>query len=160
MDSNIDGVTYIPGFYEQNNLAKIQQELEPYWNYHNFFKRHFWHYVPGVSATIDNIIITIQNHLQCRIRGAFINLYKNGNEYAPYHKDKYDSTVVSLSIGGTRDFFFKHDTTGVRHKWTLNDGDLFMFENSVNEKYKHSVPQRKKMNHPRICITIFVQPLQ
>lgn len=150
----IEGVEYIPKFYNKDIYQNLQTELE--WNYHNYFKRHFCHYQEG-SPTLDKVLDHLEKYKNVQVLGVFANYYKDGNEYAPYHKDKYGCTVASISFGADRDFYFKHDKTGERIHYPLSNGDLLIFGEKVNDNYKHSVPKRANVDKGRICLTIFIK---
>ncbi|MDD4930858.1 MAG: hypothetical protein PHG66_01730 [Candidatus Colwellbacteria bacterium] len=101
----------------------------------------------------------IENEYGMKVKGVFGNHYeKEGNDYAPYHKDSYGDGkgVFTVSIGGTRMFYTKDDKTGVVTKHKLDDGDLFYFNSQFNSKHKHSIPKLKSYKDPRISIVFFV----
>jgi len=87
----------------------------------------------------------------------FANYYRDGNDYAPYHRDKYGFRTLTLSFGGSRDFYFKHDKTRERIDYRLDHGDLILFEKDVNDAYKHSIPRRKNLKSDRISILFFLK---
>ena len=90
------------------------------------------------------------------VRGVFVNLYE-GDDYAPYHHDTYGGKgVFTVSVGGTRMFYTKNETTDVVTKHLLEDGDLFYFNSDYNKIHKHSIPKLKKYKDPRISIVFFV----
>ena len=128
--------------------------------YINFFKRYVQRIdIDDINAypIISKIINNIQTNYSVVIQGVFVNLYYNGTNYAPYHKDSYGgSGVFTLSIGGSREFLTKHDKTKLVTKYTLEDGDLLFFNNEFNDYHKHSIPIRKRMNSSRISIVCFV----
>lgn len=101
----------------------------------------------------------IENEYGMKVKGIFGNHYeKEGNDYAPYHKDSYGDGkgVFTVSIGGTRMFYTKDDKSGVVTKHKLEDGDLFYFNSQFNSKHKHSIPKLKSYKDPRISIVFFV----
>ena len=105
---------------------------------------------------LDELIIALEQSIQKPIKGVFCNYYEDGNQYASYHKDQYGSDILSLTLGATRDFYFKHDTTGQRYHYALGHGDIFYFPDNINLAYKHSIPIRKKCKEPRINLTCFL----
>lgn len=110
---------------------------------------------PLISSMRDKI----ENEYGMRVMGIFGNLYeRDGNDYAPYHKDSYGDGkgVFTVSIGGTRMFYTKNDKTGEVTKHKLEDGDLFYFNSQYNSKHKHSIPKLKSFKDPRISIVFFV----
>jgi hypothetical protein len=87
--------------------------------------------------------------------GSFVNYYRNGQDYAPYHRDVYGFDSVTVSFGGSRDFLLKSDTTNVITKTVLSDGDIFTFPLYVNQTHTHSVPKRA-LAEPRISMLLFL----
>lgn len=85
----------------------------------------------------------------------FANYYPDGKSYTPYHADNYGSHVVSLSLGETRTFSFKHNSTGIETKIELHHGDLMIFLEEVNFKFKHSVLKTTTSKNPRVNLTFF-----
>jgi alkylated DNA repair dioxygenase AlkB len=88
----------------------------------------------------------------------WFNLYEDGNHYTPYHRDSYGCTVYTISFGGSRDFLAK-DVAGQVERYTLNDGDLMIFDEEWDNSHMHSVPKTKKAGQQaaRISMVIFVQ---
>ncbi len=154
--SNLPGVIYIPNFVNGDPKIYLTLLLQLPFIYESFLKREVCHYRGG-SDELDTIIELIEREFGKIVSGVFANHYRDGNDYAPYHKDQYDCTVASLSLGVSRDFYFQHVSTKDRYRFLLKSGDLLVFKNSVNKKYKHSVPVRKKVKDGRICLTFFLQ---
>ena len=68
------------------------------------------------------------------------------------HHDKWmdiaeGSTIVSLSVGAARDFKFHKDTV------LVEDGDVVMISYDENKKYKHGVPERRRVKGTRYSLT-------
>lgn len=88
-----------------------------------------------------------------------INRYEDGNQYIGYHKDSEidlvdKPSIVSLSFGATRKFYFKSDKKDVKViKLDLNHGCLCWIIDPTNKTWKHSVPKEPKVKFPRINIT-------
>lgn len=89
--------------------------------------------------------------------GAFLNYYENGDEYAPYHADKYGCDKCLLSLGTTRTLRHKDNETKENMDFVLNSGALLFIPNEVNHRYKHSLLKTKKVKEPRISIIVFFE---
>ena len=77
--------------------------------------------------------------------GAFINYYKNGDNFAPYHADKYGCDCVLISIGSNeRVLRYKHNKEKINIDYKLNSGDLIYIPDKVNKEWKHSLLKTKK----------------
>lgn len=119
---------------------------------------HQWD--PSSDSAIDNLIVGLVQPLEhrfgVRVQGVFLNYYRNGEDYCPYHRDTYGCDVWTLSLGGTRDFLVKPDRTGTKStKWTLESGDLYLMKRQLHQTYRHSIPARKGMNQGRISVVFF-----
>jgi alkylated DNA repair dioxygenase AlkB len=110
-----------------------------------------------VCPVVGQIANFIQLNFKVKVRGCFMNHYEDGNMYVPYHADRYPFDLFTVSIGATRDFYFKHNITGKRHHFKLEDGDVISFKQQVNHNYKHSIPIRKRVKEGRISILFFVE---
>lgn len=107
---------------------------------------------------------------------AYLNFYRDGNDYIGFHSDKEDnieqgSTIASLSLGATRDFVIRHiaDTRiaqamldnesrlaaleAAKQSITLENGSLLLMKKSTQKVYHHGVPKRTKIMNSRINIT-------
>ena len=86
----------------------------------------------------------------------FLNRFKTGKDRIPYHKDSYDSDVLTLSLGATRRFRIQKDSTKKSIGFDLSDGDFFYFTKEFNNNYKHSVTPTKKSVGERISVVFFL----
>ena len=103
---------------------------------------------------LDKVIL----ECQAQFNGCLLNLYRNGDDRMGWHSDdepEIDRTkpIASLSLGATRDFFFKHRTKKIREVLTLKQGDLLIMHPNCQKNWLHSVPIRKKIAHERINLT-------
>ena len=62
-----------------------------------------------INDIIFQLVQLLQNKKSVQVCGVFINYYKNGNDYCPYHKDSYGTDVYTISLGETRDLLIKPD---------------------------------------------------
>ena len=105
---------------------------------------------------ISNLVVELQTKMNVKVQGVFLNLYRDGNDYCPYHKDRYGTDVYTISLGETRDLLIKSDKKGSKAmKITLESGDLYYMSKELHINHKHSVPKRKKSNGTRISIVFF-----
>ena len=152
----MDDIIYIPLFLENaNDLFNLihQQTL---WTKVNYFKRHISHYQFNIYE-LNNILLDIEKQFSKKVIGAFLNYYEDGNEYAPYHADKYGCDTCLLSLGTTRVLRYKENTTKENVDYILNSGDLLFIPNKINNNYKHSLLKTKKVNESRISILVFLE---
>lgn len=79
--------------------------------------------------------------------GCLLNEYKDGSQYVGYHADKegqnkFIKEVYTLSLGATRAFNLKHNTTGKLVKVNLNSGDLCVMLGKCQSEWQHTIPKR------------------
>lgn len=76
-----------------------------------------------------------------------LNEYKDGKAHIGYHSDREVKRdlkgVVSVSLGGSRDFYFKNKIDNTRIvKTSLHNGDLCLMLGECQRYWLHSVPKR------------------
>lgn len=87
-----------------------------------------------------------------------VNRYQNGNDHISFHRDKTkdfetDASVMTVSLGCTRDFILKEKATGNKVKIALQPGSLCILGPETNEKWYHSIPKRAGVSKTRISLT-------
>lgn len=131
--------------------------------YKPVFKRHVmklpredlsetWRY-----PLITDLCHKIEEQYGVRVKGIFVNHYKDPTEYAPFHRDSFNGVgVFTISFGGARMFYTKHEKTEQQKQYLLEDGDLFYFNIAFDQRHKHAIPLLKQYQEPRISIVFFV----
>ncbi len=174
-------INYVPKFIDDTEASTLFQVLQSNisWNKLNYFKRSICHYEGNVPQ-LNQIILQVQNNFQGTaareqsslggtegstareqsslgrsVEGVFLNYYENGNDYAPYHADKYNCDTCLISLGETRILRYKHNTTGENTDYNLANGDLLFIPDEINNNYKHSLLKRTKITGSRISILLF-----
>jgi hypothetical protein len=110
----------------------------------------------GESKTLLELCNLIEINFNVKIAGIWSNLYRNGEDYTPYHQDSYaQKKTFIISLGAARDLCFKSIETKNVEKYLTKSGDLIVFDKECNMKYKHSLPKRKMIKTPRISIVFF-----
>lgn len=92
-----------------------------------------------------------------KFNSCLLNLYNNGEEGMAWHSDDEkalgkNSTIVSLSFGAERKFYFKHKSTKERISLILEHGSLLVMR-GAQESWLHSLPKTKSIKQPRINLT-------
>jgi len=152
----MNSIIYTPLFLENaNELFNIIHQ-QTSWNKLNYFKRHISHYEYNINK-LNIILLDIEKQFLKKVTGAFLNYYEDGDEYAPYHSDKYNCDTCLISLGATRTLRYKENTTKKNTDYILNSGDLLFIPNEINNNYKHSLLKTKKVNKPRISILVFLE---
>jgi alkylated DNA repair dioxygenase AlkB len=111
----------------------------------------------NIPWILSRVIDKIEHEFNLKIlRQAFLNIYRNGEDYCPYHADMYGVNTYTISLGSTRDFLLKSNNSGTKAvKYTLKSGDLYIMDKQVHTEFKHSIPKRKSVTTPRISILLF-----
>ncbi len=107
-----------------------------------------------INQMMDNDALPIDKYPE----GAWINLYRDGNDHTPWHQDSYGSTVVTISVGDQRKLKtrLKSKKDGEGRTFVCEDGDVIIFSEEWNERNQHAVPRTKKENYGRISIVLFL----
>lgn len=87
----------------------------------------------------------------------FLNYYKDGNDYCPYHRDTYSAHIFTVSLGTTRDILIKANGPGRADKITLESGDLYFMSHQMQADYQHMIPKRKNVSGGRISLVFFAR---
>jgi alkylated DNA repair dioxygenase AlkB len=87
-----------------------------------------------------------------------LNLYRTGNDSNGWHADNEpelgrNPIIASLSLGATRRFDIKHNTTKEQLSFLLNHGSLLIMGGELQHHWKHQIAKTKKVNEPRINLT-------
>jgi alkylated DNA repair dioxygenase AlkB len=107
------------------------------------------HFIPELVE----VVIHIQEKYGS-IMSVWMNYYRDGRDYTPYHKDSYNCTVVSVSFGDTREFKVRNKS-GIETSYMLSNGDIFVFDEEFNRENQHSIPKAGKNIGPRISLVFF-----
>ena len=115
-------------------------------------------WIPDVKAIIDQISDNIEAFnrnlalpedlkFPTQIKlfdSCLLNLYRTGADYISYHRDKEalgpNNAVLTISLGGTRNFYFKGKGETIKTK--LENGDCVIMCGNTQRDYTHSIPKR------------------
>lgn len=126
----------------------------------------------GVNNTIEAWIPAVERLRQqveeaagCRFNSLLLNHYRNGRDKLDWHADderELDprSPIASLSLGATRSFRLKPRQAAEPAieplQFELGDGDLLVMDPPTQQHWLHQVPQRLRIQQPRINLTFRV----
>lgn len=155
-----EDINHIIGSFKDINFTQLKQEMLQHLQYVPYFKRHVARFdrshLPFAGPIMSQIIEELFINFDICPIGLFVNYYKDGNDYAPYHKDMYDAKTLTISFGGKRDFYIKSDDQSFPvKKYILGHGDIFYFSKQINSTCKHSIPKRTRCLEDRISILVF-----
>lgn len=154
---------YYPKIYDLPIINELINNIpwrEVYWKTNSKLPRlvaslpveELLEYVPELISIVENVSI-IGKILSC-----WLNYYRDGNDYTPYHKDSYQCTVLNISFGGVRKFSYKPSNGGNAQSYDMSNGDCIMFDQEFNDHYVHTLTKTKKQCQPRVSLVLFVEP--
>ena len=90
-----------------------------------------------------------------------VNYYHDGSEYVDWHADdeplfgdsKTEIPILSLSIGQSRQFLVRNNSTKKITQILLNNGDLLFMGGYVQSTHQHMLPLAAGQNGPRLNFT-------
>lgn len=114
---------------------------------------HLNSWIPEVEAIRNRIV----KESGCHLNSCLMNEYKDGSQYIAYHSDReamgFNNIVVTVSLGGSRDFYFKSkfdNRSTIATK--LHNGDCCVMFGECQKLFTHSIPKRAHADY-RIALT-------
>ncbi|ABX08684.1 alpha-ketoglutarate-dependent dioxygenase AlkB family protein [Prochlorococcus marinus] len=116
------------------------------------------HYAEDWPKWFFPLLDYIRDFSRTNYNGCLINLYRDGNDCMGWHSDNEKEldpkkSIASLSLGATRDFFFRSLIDSSSNNIELRDGDLLLMHPECQFNWKHCLPKRKKVSEVRINLT-------
>ncbi len=101
---------------------------------------------------------SIESHCNTSFNACLLNLYHDGDEGMGWHSDnepelQKEGVIASVSIGITRRFDFKHNSSNIKKSILLESGSLLCMQGKTQEFWKHQLPKSKKIAQARINLT-------
>jgi alkylated DNA repair dioxygenase AlkB len=85
-----------------------------------------------------------------------LNRYRSGSDSMGWHADdepEMGSVIGSLSLGATRKFRIRHNTTRETKTFLVSNGTLIIMAGMMQQFWKHDVPKTKESVGERINLT-------
>ena len=110
-------------------------------------------WIPEVKGYRDRI----SKELELPFDSCLMNEYINGSNHISWHSDRealgVNNAVVTISLGGSRDFHLKSKSKPFRTiKTTLHNGDMVVMLYKTQEQWTHAIPKRAHGEY-RISLT-------
>lgn len=110
---------------------------------------------PSWLAIIRDAIERRTGH---RFNCAIGNLYEDGTQGIGFHTDGkpelgHEPVIASFSLGATRKFRIKHNTSREVFEYYLEPGSLLLMDAGTQENYKHELPVDMRVAKPRVNFT-------
>ena len=115
-------------------------------------QRHNW------NNLLLEIKEKIENITSFKFNSVLANLYRDGNDSMGLHSDKEKElgkkpVIASLSLGETREIYFKHKNKKLNLIIPQASGQLIVMHGKTQEYWKHEIKKTKKIKKPRINLT-------
>ena len=115
-------------------------------------QRHNW------NNTLIEIKEKIENITSFKFNSVLANLYRDGNDSMGLHSDDEkelgkNPVIASLSLGESRDIYFKHKNNKSNLIIPQINGQLLVMYGKTQKYWKHEIKKTKKLKKPRINLT-------
>ena len=115
-------------------------------------KRHNW------NETLIEIKGEIEKITSFKFNSVLANLYRDENDSMGLHSDNekelgINPVIASLSLGESRDLYFKHKNIKKSLYIPQKNGQLIVMHGETQKYWKHEIKKTKKLKKPRINLT-------
>jgi len=115
-------------------------------------KRHNW------NETLIEIKGEIEKITSFKFNSVLANLYRDENDSMGLHSDDEkelgkNPVIASLSLGESRDLYFKHKNIKKSLNIPQKNGQLIVMHGETQKYWKHEIKKTKKLKKPRINLT-------
>ena len=113
-----------------------------------------------MTSTMLEVLKDLEKRYNHDFNSILFNYYQNGRDTISWHTDNEDElgenpTVGTLSLGQERPFYLRHHIDhSMKHEFLLSHGSLMVMEGKTQNYWEHSVPQRVKLDQPRLSLTL------
>jgi alkylated DNA repair dioxygenase AlkB len=115
--------------------------------------------VTNTSLPWTDVLLEIKSKIES-VMGLYnyclLNRYRNGADSMGWHADdepEMGEVIGSLSLGATRNFRIRHNTTRETMSFPVGHGTLIIMAGTMQEHYQHEIPKTKKIVGERVNLT-------
>ncbi|MFT4926121.1 MAG: alkylated DNA repair dioxygenase AlkB [Phenylobacterium sp.] len=110
------------------------------------------------TAELAKLKQQISQAANVEFNSVLANFYRNGMDKVGYHADNEQELgqrpiIASLSLGCQRKFVLKHNISGEKVELQLGGGSLLIMAGELQQCWKHTLPQQKRVVDGRINLT-------
>ena len=110
------------------------------------------------TRELDELKILCQESCNCTFNSVLANLYRNGLDSMGHHADNESElgdnpVIASISLGQTRQFDFRHNTSKEKIRITLAHGSLLIMSGATQKHWQHSIAKSRQAKSQRINLT-------
>jgi len=96
---------------------------------------------------LEELRARLEDETAARFNSCLANVYRGGRDSVSWHSDDepelgHNPTIASISLGDTRDFKLRHQTSREVSTIPLGHGDLLVMRGESQSHFRHSVPKR------------------
>ena len=114
------------------------------------------------TATVQDLRQRVEEQVGWSFNSLLLNLYRDGRDKLDWHADDEPeldpaAPIASLSLGACRSFRLRPASPDRQPADTLSfelgQGDLLVMDPPTQEHWQHQVPQRLRLQQPRLNLT-------
>lgn len=108
---------------------------------------------------VVRIMTLVNQQFNTNFNACLLNYYQTGQHYISAHSDNEkelgeNSTVVSISLGASRNVTLRHKCNKTVIRERLDNGSLFIMSgNKFQKLWTHEIPKQPSCRLPRISLT-------
>lgn len=116
------------------------------------------HMGEGWSGLLQGVRQRVEEAAQATFNSVLLNRYRDGDDSMGYHADDepelgMNPIIASLSLGGSRTFVLRHESSGEKRRYELGHGSLLIMAGTLQHHWKHALPKTKAAVSERINLT-------
>lgn len=118
----------------------------------NMLQSHAW--IP-LLLSIKETIEKCSGHC---FNSVLVTYYRDGYDHVTWHADDEEELgptpyIASLSVGASRDFHYRHKSSGETASLALHDGELLIMHPVFQHEWEHAIVTQPEVTEPRINLT-------
>ncbi len=96
---------------------------------------------------LEALRVRLEDETGAQFNSCLANVYRSGRDGVGWHSDDEPElgaqpTIASVSLGDTRDFKLRHQTSREVSTIPLGHGDLLVMRDESQSSFRHSIPKR------------------
>jgi alkylated DNA repair dioxygenase AlkB len=110
------------------------------------------------TKELDELKVICQKSCNTTFNSVLANLYRNGLDSMGQHADNEpelgdNPVIASISLGQTRHFDFRHNTSKEKVRIALDHGSLLIMSGATQKHWQHCITKSQKPMSKRINLT-------
>lgn len=111
-----------------------------------------------LPPVVEELRLRLESTFGEQFNSVLANMYRDGRDSVGWHADDERGmgdapTIASISLGASREFQIRRNSTGTVTTIELRHGDLLVMSGASQRYYQHCVPKRARAAGRRINLT-------